>query len=220
MSSVVPRFIDVTYRDEVVFLAAHLSDAATIPWSETRWSQYGPPGGNLIPQVVVGCDPNTYVGYPGVPPNQWINRVEAERAIPTDILMDLDVIHVGGYEWRVSAQVCMEPTGSARTVRTYIGYTMDGWPSASGYTYRSTLRSVGAYEDLALNPGDCLDVDRDFTLSPIDVTNLSTVTAVAWAQTPNAGFGESYQAAKRRFVSLFDDGFESGDLAGWSVVQP
>jgi len=41
---------------------------------------------------------------------------------------------------------------------------------------------------------------------------------VAWAQTPVSGWGEAYQAAT--LSMLFFDDFESGDLSGWSSVQP
>jgi len=117
------------------------------------------------------------------------------------------------------AQVCQEPTGLARTVRVFIGYTIDDYPAASGYRYRATLRNVGAYEDVALSPGECFDVERTFTFQQIDVDHWETIVGVAWAQTPNAGFGEVSQAAKIPFL-LFKDGFESGDLSPWSSSLP
>lgn len=222
MRLVVTPFIDDRYPDEVVFLALHLSDSdpATIAWNSARWGGYGPPGGGYIPQVVVGMKSDTYVGYPGNPPTPWIDRVEAQRTNPTDITMALTTSRVAGDQWRFTAQVCMEPTGTARTVRTYIGYTIDDWPVNPQYRYRATVRNVATYEDVALNPGDCVDVERDFTFQSIDLAHWETIVGVAWAQEPAVGFGEAYQATKTRVYQLLDDGFESGDLSGWSAVQP
>ena len=218
MRLVVTPFIDETYPTELVFLAIHLDDAGAIPWGGTRWSQYFPQP-DYIPQVVVGCDPDTYIDFPGVPPTPWITRVDAQLAVPTDITMTLRTAKVSGNDWRFTAQVCMEPTGTARTVRVFVGYTIDDYPINSTYRYRATVRNVGAYEDVALAPGECVDVERSFTFTQIDLDRWSTIVGVAWAQTPNAGFGEAYQATKNPFLRLAD-GFESGDLSGWSATVP
>lgn len=219
MRYVVTPFIDELYPDEVVFLALHVSDAGAIPWGEARWDQYFP-NPDYIPQVVVGCKADTYIGYPGYPPTQWMTRIDAQLAVPTDITMSLDTVRVAGDQWRFTTHVCMEPTGEARTVRTFLGYTIDGYPANALYTYRATVRDVAPYEDLALEPGQCLDVERDFTLQAVDLAHFETIVAVAWTQTPNAGFGEAYQATKSLLAALLGDGFESGDLSGWSAAQP
>jgi hypothetical protein len=218
MRLVVPQFITETYPNEIVFLSVHVSDAGTIPWGSSRWDEYFP-NPDYIPQVVVGCDPLTFIGYPGVPPTQWITRVEAQRALPTDITMSLSTHQVTGNDWSFTAQVCMESTGIARTVRVFIGYTVDDYPVNPTYPYLATVRNVGAYEDLELDPDECLDVERVFTFTQVDIDRWPTIVGVAWAQTPNAGFGEAYQAAKIPFL-LHAGGFESGDLSGWSEVVP
>jgi hypothetical protein len=220
MRLVVPQFITETYPTEMVFLSVHVSDGGTIAWGNARWDEYFP-NPDYIPQVVVGCNPDTFIGYPGVPPAPWINRVEAQRALPTDITMALSTALVAGNDWSFTAQVCMESTGVARTVRVFIGYTIDDYPVNSAYPYLATIRNVGAYEDLALDPGVCLDVERTFTFDQIDLDRRRTIVGVAWAQTPNAGFGEAYQATKAPTPFLvFADDFESGDTSQWSLTVP
>ena len=221
MRYTVTPFIDVTYPDEVVFLAVHVSpqDPATIPWGSARWDQYFPLP-DYIPQVVFGCDSDTYIGYPVPTPTQWINRVEAQRAIPTDITIDLSNEGSGLPDFTTTATVCMEAGGVARDVRVFIGYTIDDYPFNSQYRYRATLWDVGAEEDIiGLAPDECVDVVRDFTLSGHGLNNRDTVISVAWAQMPANGFGEAYQAAKLSLVEILVEGMDAtGDLSGWSDV--
>jgi len=223
MRFTVTPFIDETYPDDVVFLAVHVSDAGTIPWGDARLGPYCPPPPDpcYIPQVVFGCDVDNYVGYPGPNPTQWINRVEAQLAMPTDITIDLSNEGLGLPDFTSTATVCMEAGGVARDVRVFIGYTMDDWPFNSQYRYRATLWDIGVEEDvIGLAPGECVDVVRDFTFDARALTNRDTVVSVAWAQTPYDGFGEAYQAAKLAFVEVFVDGdFDAtGDFSGWSDV--
>jgi len=213
MRLVVPQFITETYPNEVVFLSEHVSDAASIAWNETRANLYAL---GYIPSTVFGCDPDYALDYPGVPPTPWITRVETERAVPTDITMTLSTHKVSGNDWRFTAQVCMESTGIARTVRVFIGYTIDDYPVNPTYPYLATVRNVGAFEDVELDPDECLDVEREFTFTQVDIDRWASIVGVAWAQTPNPGFGEAYQATKNPFL-LLTDGFESGDLSGWDL---
>jgi hypothetical protein len=216
MRYTVTPFIDETYPDEVVFLALHLNDAGAIPWNSPRWGSYNE---QYIPNTFFGCDPDNYVGYPGPTAPQWVNRVEDQLAIPTDVTIDLFTDGSAQPDFSTTAVVCLEEGGTPKDVRVFVGYTIDDYPSSSQYRYRNTLYGMGAHEDISLVPGECIPVMRDFTLNSIAQSRRDTVQAVAWAQTPFAGVGESYQAAKLRFVELFDEGFDAtGDLSGWTEV--
>jgi hypothetical protein len=218
MRFTVTPFIDETYPDEVVFLAIHLSDAGAIPWGGTRWTTYNE---QYIPNAFFGCDADNFVGYPGPSGAAWATRVDAQLAMPTDITIDLFNDGAGQPDFSTTALVCMEEGGTPRDVRVYIGFTIDDFPVHSQYRYRGTLWGIGAYEDISLLAGECKVVARDFTLDSIAMNQRDTVMSVAWAQTPHTGVGEAYQAAKLKFVDVFEGGFDAtGDFSGWTdVVQ-
>jgi hypothetical protein len=64
-----------------------------------------------------------------------------------------------------------------------------------------------------------VQVDATFTFSAIGLDRWAGVEVVAWAQTPASGWGEAYQAATLS-MTIYEDGFESGDLAGWTLTVP
>jgi hypothetical protein len=218
MRYTVTPFIDETYPDEVVFLAIHLSDAGAIPWNSPRWSSYNE---QYIPNAFFGCDANNFVGYPGPSGGQWVTRVEDQLAIPTDVTIDLFTDGTAIPDFSTTAVVCLEEGGTPKDMRVFIGYTIDDFPPQADYRYRNTLYGMGNHEDISLLPGECVPVMRDFTLNATALNNRATLQAVAWAQTPWAGVGESYQAAKLRFVDVLEEGFDAtGNFDGWSdVVQ-
>ncbi len=215
MRLVVTPFVDETYPDSVAFLAIHLSDGYQTAFGNARRNAYYP-GSMTIPQVIFDGGVDFYIGSTA---SQWESRVDARLPIPTDITIDIIPTRVSPEQWTFTAEVCMEPTGTARTVGVNIAHTVDNYPEGYPFIYRKTLRNGYGPEVVDLVPGECVQVDGTFTFSMIELDRWPGVEVVAWAQTPASGWGEAYQAAKISMTVLADD-FESGDLTGWSVVVP
>lgn len=218
MRYVVTPFVDDTYSDNVAFLAIHLGDGYQSAFGNARRTAYYP-GTMYIPDALVDAGILHYVGYPGNPPVQWTNMVDPRLALPTDITIAILPHRQNETQWLVTADVCMEPTGTGRSMAINLAWTVDDYPTGYPYIYRKTLRGGYGPEVVDLNPGECVQVDTTFTFSSIELERWPSVEIVAWAQTPASGWGEAYQAATLS-MTVFEDDFESGDLAGWSSVQP
>jgi hypothetical protein len=89
------------------------------------------------------------------------------------------------------------------------------------YTYRNTVRAGYQVGDYPLNPGECVPVQQTFNFGSIDLANAPNIKIVAFAQEPNDHApAEVYQVGSAWPFRVFEDGFESGDLSGWSVPPP
>ena len=218
MRYVVTPFVDETYPDNVAFLAIHLSDGYQTDFGQVRRNGYYP-GTMYIPDAIVDGGVSHFVDYPGNPPTPWTNMVDPRLALPTDITIAILRQRLNETQWTFTADVCMEPTGTGRSMAINLAWTVDDYPTGYAYIYRKTLRGGYGPEVVDLNPGECVQVDATFTFSSIELERWPSVEIVAWAQTPASGWGEAYQAATLT-MSVFEDDFESGDLAGWSLVQP
>ena len=215
MRLVVTPFVDETYPNSVAFLAIHLSDGYQTTFGNTRRNAYYP-GSMTIPQLIFDGGVSSYIGYTA---SQWELRVDDRLAQPTDITIDIIPTRITPEQWTFTADVCMEPTGTARTVGVNLAYTVDDYPGGYSYTYRKTVRNGGGPEVVEMVPGECVQVDSTFNFTVIEMDRWPTVEVVAWAQTPASGWGEAYQAAKLS-MTLHGDGFESGDFGGGWVVGP
>ena len=215
MRYVVTPFVDEIYPDNVAFLAIHLSDGYQTGFGNVRRNSYYP-GTMTIPQAVVDAGESYYVGYPGNPPAQWSSMVDARLALPTDLTVEILPRRLNETQWEFTADVCMEPTGTARSMGVNLAWTVDDYPTGYPYTYRETLRGGYGPEVVDLNPGECVQVYATFTFSAVELDRWPSVEIVAWAQTPASGWGEAYQAATMT-MALFENGFESGDLSGWDL---
>jgi hypothetical protein len=212
---VVTPFVDETYPDNLAFLSIHLSDGYQTGFGNVRRNAYYP-GTMYIPDAIVDAGILHYVGYPGNPPAQWTNMIDARLAVPTDLTIEILPRRLNETQWEFTAEVCMEPTGTARSMGVNLAWTVDDYPTGYPYVYRETLRGGYGPEVVDLNPGECVQVYATFTFSAVELDRWPSVEIVAWAQTPASGWGEAYQAATIT-MGLFDDGFESGDLSGWEV---
>lgn len=218
MRDVVTPFVDDLYPDNVAFLAIHLSDGYQTVFGTARRNIYYPGVSMTIPQAIIDGGRLYYIGYPGLPPAAWSSRVDIRLATPTDVTIDLAPHPQSDTEWEFTADVCLEPAGAAKTVAVNFAFTVDDYPTGYPYTYRKTVRGGAGPIAVDLTPGQCVQVATTLTFSSIELDRWSGVEVVAWAQTPASGWGEAFQAAK--FGMVYYDGFESGDLSGWSSVQP
>jgi len=116
--------------------------------------------------------------------------------------------------------VCIEAGGEAKTVRVFIVEVLDHWP-ATTHVERNTFRQAAATEDVAVPVDGCVQVTRSLTFDATSFARPVDVKIVAWAQEARANApAEVYQAAQMRPLVVLVDDFESGDLTGWTVVDP
>jgi hypothetical protein len=167
------------YPNTVSTLQVHVSDSYTLSWGTQRFSSY--PNSGSIPNVWfdgtvqhVGAGPGSYNTYY----NTYVNR----RNDATDVSVELYAEQVSGPTWKFSAVVCLDPTGTAKTVRVYIVRALDHFPN--GAHYRNCLREAASTQDVALQPGDCVTVERTMTFAALDWGQQANLRAMAWAQVP------------------------------------
>jgi hypothetical protein len=150
----------------------------------------------------------------------WQTNIDARLAIPTDVTIEILPQRDAPGVWTFTADVCMEPTGTARDMGVWFAYTLEDYPDTYPYRYRKTLRNGAGPTPINLTPGNCVQVQQTFTFSTtIDLGyRRPGIDVVAWAQTPVSGFGEAYQAEVLSFTLLTEGMDDTGDLSGWSTV--
>ncbi len=127
--------------------------------------------------------------------NAYDNVYESRRAVPTDVTIGLTVVPGDPDMLSVSAQVCLESAGNARSMRIYIVQVLDRWPADGGY-HRNGFKQAAATEDISLTPGQCQVVDRTITLDAESLADQGNVRIIAWAQeNSDTAPSEVYEAA-------------------------
>lgn len=116
-------------------------------------------------------------------------------AVPTDVTLALSAVHVSGSTYKITANVCVEPEGTGKTMRVHIAQVLDHWPPSPTY-HRNGLKQMATTADVTLAPGNCQDVVRTFTFDSDSWAAKPDIRIVAWAQKPLGSFpAEVYQAA-------------------------
>ncbi|HUU96357.1 MAG TPA: immunoglobulin domain-containing protein [Phycisphaerae bacterium] len=177
------------YPDTFAMVQIHISDAYTYPWGTARQSFYGITGipSAMFDGVIKTVGNQGYSGY--------LNRYNQRRAVPTDVTIELSGEQVSGRTYRISAEVCIEPDGQAKTMRIYMVQLLDYWPAVGGY-HRNGFKQAATTQDITLAPGDCQVLQREFTFDDDSWNDQDNITMVAWAQVPNNIWpAEVYQAA-------------------------
>jgi len=190
------RLVDV-YQDSFAFVQFHVFDDNATPFGDGRWAYNN---GEHTPLTIFdGID--AVVGAVSDSDQQYtiyrINHFLPQRAVPTDVTIDLSAEPVGGQTYRVRAQVAIEAGGVAKTVRVYIVQVLDHWPTTQMY-YRNGLKQAAPSLDIALAPGNSQVVEHLLTFDNESWANQGNIKIVAWAQAPvDSAPAEVYQAAIR-----------------------
>ncbi len=140
--------------------------------------------------------------------NRYNNTYLSRRAVSTDVTIDLGGMPQSGSTYTIQAQVCLEPSGTAKTMRIYIVQVLDNWPASPSYS-RNTFKQAAATEVVSLNPGDCATITRTMTFDSTSMANAQDIKIIAWAQANlNSAPAAVYQAAEMGwpFPSLDCDG--------------
>lgn len=217
----VPVIVDELYPDNLELIGIHRTDAFVTPWGDHRMTVFYTYEG--VPNFWVDSTTNVlgWYGNANTQIAQWSARINNRLAIPTDITIDVSTVELNPPDGTFEANVCMEPDGTARTVRVFMVQVLDHYPDFTTYTYRNTVRAGYQVGDYALNPGECVPVQQSFTFGTDDLANTTNIKIVAFAQDPSDdGPAEVYQVGSDWPYRVLYDGFESGDLSGWSMVVP
>ncbi|MBN1512217.1 MAG: hypothetical protein JXB13_09405 [Phycisphaerae bacterium] len=176
-----------TYPDTFTFVQYHASDGYESAWSDQRGGSFYP-GWEYIPWTWFD-GLTAIVGSSG-----FTTAYNARQQVPTDVTVALSGDPVSGTTYEVTAAVCLEAGGTAKTVRLYVVQVLDHWPTEVTYS-RNGFKQAAATADLALTPGQCQTVVRSFTFDAASWASQSNIRIIAWVQQPlSTGPAEVYQA--------------------------
>ena len=100
----------------------------------------------------------------------------------------------------VNARVCLEPGGTAKTMRVYTVVVLDYYPGEEDWT-RDAFRQAATTQDITLQPGECQVVSSNITLGGTTWFYKDDARIIVWAQEPQdssppADRAEVYQAGQ------------------------
>ncbi|MBN1854134.1 MAG: hypothetical protein JW829_15510, partial [Pirellulales bacterium] len=152
------------------------------------------------------------------------NAMQARKAIPTDVAMEMSAFQTGDRTLDVSATVHLEVSGAAKTMRIYMVQVLDDYPSTPYYARNSLRQVVEDGFDITLNPGESDTITRSVTFDSVSWNRLLDIKMIAWAQMPNStGPADIFNAAQLPIYGSiplpgdfnFDGFVNSNDLAIW-----
>ncbi|MBU0717891.1 MAG: hypothetical protein KJ749_06540 [Planctomycetes bacterium] len=204
------------YPDSFAFVQYHWNDEYAAPWSDDRWDFYG---AESTPTAIFdGVD--EVAGAVSDTAQQYtiyrVNHFLPQRAVPTDVTIELSGEQIAGETYSVSAEVGIEVGGTGKTMRIFMVQVLDDWPDSPSYS-RNTFKQAAPTQDITLAPGESQVVEHTFTFDTDSWAKYTNIKIVAWAQAPvESGPVETYQAAVRAWnlESAPDDVDGDGFLDG------
>ncbi len=204
------------YADSFALVQLHRFDSYETPWGSARWTFYGT---EYTPTAVFDGTDSVTGSVSDVDQQYTIYRTNhflPGRAVPTDVTIELTGEYLGGQDYRMSAEVGIEVSGTGKTVRVYLVQVLDHWPASKPY-HRNGFKQAAPTTDITLAPGESQIIQNDFTLDGDSWAQHEDVKFVVWAQAPAAGApAEVYQAAVRLWplTSSPGDADDDGHLDG------
>ncbi len=203
-------------------IEAHVYDDYSDPLSETRFSVFY--GSNWIPTMVA----DGLISYTDTDIDLWDDAVTTRRAITTDVTIRQWAVEVGSQTYDVTAEVCVEPGGTGKTMDAYMVQVLDHYPTTQVY-YRNCLMQGVATQQITVASGTCETFTNTFTMDATSWAHQDDIKIIAWVQTPATLWpAEVHQAdemgwpfnAPPPMNDIFADSFESGDTVQWSAAVP
>lgn len=181
------------YPETFVLVQIHLYDNYETTWGSSRCAFYD----SCITPTAVFDGVSRIVGTSADINEQYdtYEQLYLQRQVtPTDMTIELEGRQVGGTTFAITATACMEDTGTARVARLYLVHVLNYWPADAAN--RNGFRQATVTEDLALVPGRCDTILKNFTFDSTSWINSQDIKIVAWLQEPvDCGPAEVYQAA-------------------------
>jgi hypothetical protein len=136
--------------------------------------------------------------------NWYLQQYNQRRAVSTDVTIALSGVQTSGQTFQFTANVCVEPSGTGKTLRVHLVQVLDVWPTAVSYS-RNGVKQGATYADITLNPGQCEQVVRSLTFDAESWSHQSDIKVIAFAQAPTAaGPANVYQAAEAAWPFMRD----------------
>jgi hypothetical protein len=161
----------------------HLADNYTTTWGNSRRDFYGV---MLTPWALfdgveecIGELSDVNQQY-----NWYLEKYLIRRAVPTDLVIGLTGYPLSPQTYRVVARVCVEPGGTAKTMRVYMVEVLDYWPKYSQYFSRNGFKQAAATKDIILGPGECQTIVRNFAFDDESWLQQDDIKIIAWVQEP------------------------------------
>ncbi len=107
------------------------------------------------------------------------NYLLPRLVIDTDTSINMTAVSLGGNTYEVTAEVCMEATGTGRIVQLHMVDVLDHWPSTGD---RNTFKQAAAFENISVQPSTCQDVVRVFTFDGDSAAHPENIRIIAWVQ--------------------------------------
>jgi hypothetical protein len=174
-----------SYPDTLALVQMYVGCDGATPWGDARFAFYGATGTPTVLfdglEECAGTLGSTAAHY------AWYESTFlARRPQPTDITLTLTAYPYSGRTYRVGVRVCMEPGGTARTVRVQLVQVLDYWPAYTPYYTRNAFKQAAPEQDLALVPGECVNVFAFLTFDNGSWSHTGDIKFVAWVQAPQA----------------------------------
>jgi len=182
------------YPDVFAFVQIHHGDNYATAWGNQRANFYGLTGypTDWFDGVISHIGEKPYSVYEAA--------LLARLSIATDVTIDLTAVETAAQTYEFTANVCLQPGGTAKTLRIYMVQVLDFWPIPPAYS-RNGFRQAAATQDVNLTPGNCVQVVRTFTFPTTpDWDSKENIKVIAWAQMPySQAPAEVHQAAMLQY---------------------
>ena len=159
----------------------HVGDPYDQPWCYTRATFYNV---TATPTCWFDGDHPCVGAYANVDDQQawYVSNWQDCATEPTDVTIEMcgeQLVDPNAYE--ITATVCIDPNGSAKSMRIYMVQALNHWPSSPVYS-RNTFKQAALTEDITLNPGECQDIVRTFIFDSDSMANQDEIKIITWAQ--------------------------------------
>jgi len=177
------------YPDTFAVIEHHYSDSHATIWGNGRKAFYN--------SLYMGVPMFVYDGLEDAwPIETYESKFLARQAEPTDVAITISAQQISDDTYEFTAGLCLDPDGAGKTVRVYMVQVLDHFPFGIDHEPRNGFKQAADTEDVALTPGECSDVTRQFTFDADSMSHPSDIKIFAWAQEPlNSGPAEVHQAA-------------------------
>jgi hypothetical protein len=186
---VVSNLID-EYPDTFAVIEFHYQDSYQLPWGAGRKAFYNP--------IWVGLPTFVHDGLIDAwPIETYESKFLSRQANPTDVTIEISAEQISDDTWEFTAELCVSPDGVGKTVDVYMLQALDHFPFGIAHEPRNGFKQAATTEeDVALAPGVCSYVTRQFTFDDDSMGHQSDIKIFAWAQEPlSSGPAEVHQAA-------------------------
>jgi hypothetical protein len=172
------------YPNLIAFVQLHVACVGALPWADDRFAYYW---ALQTPLAMFDGVDDLFGDQPDVAQQfAWYEaELLARSSFPTDVTLELSGYESVGPIYRVGVRVCMEPVGTARTMRLYLVQLLDHWPSSPAYA-RHGFKQALPEEDVFLTPGQCLTVQWQLHLDTESFNRARDIRLVGWLQEPQS----------------------------------